>query len=736
MELSYFDYYKKHMNKVDDVLRFLTKYVNNLTGKNIQVKIGEQVCTDMVGNIYITIEKIIDYLEKGEDIKDAAIQLLSDILHEIAHWFYTDKKAWDDGVNKYDKSKQTIIHFLINALEDGRCEAHLMNDFYGCIYPILYTNNIIFQEKEKEDLSVLMSLLKNIISMSVNYKIKIDVDESIKLTQDKCIDLMKEKNIWILPNTEEIVKVADDMMIIIQEFLDNNQQQDSQGGASSNQTDNQNSSNNQSSQQNQPNSNQSSNNSDNQNSSSSEDSQNNQGSNDSSGKSSQNSTAGQQGQSSDSSSNGQSKEGSNTTKNNQSKQTQPNGSASASASNGDEGKENQGQQNKSNSDNSSQESKPSSSEKSNNSLSEKEKEQLKSFVKNYNETAPGKDSGYQEEVNRDDHIDFSQISTQLEINLDQIKMEELDDLVTKYEEPIDYVYTSETPKGNFKNKNENKSPIAIIPDLKNLPNQFSTHVGIPVALVNLQVNAVHQAIYEQNKAAMTTDIEELLFILRNILKRKQENDSESMYTGYIDPLKLNNIAFDNLDIFRLFESFSNDIKNSIFISVDLSGSMLPRQKYVIKSLILLHEVLKQLKVKHSIWGFNTNSMAVCHYPLIPFDSCFDDETSSKIAAIHTNGANRDGLSIRVFNEYIKENNQNPLYITITDGNPNHYQYSGDHAIEDTKQAIEELSLPTIAICIGDKENMNISKVYDNAIECSEVYEMPNLLQEFLIDIMN
>lgn len=677
------DFIRKNIEKVDDLLSFATKYVSNVFNRDIKVKIGPAIATDLVGNIYLTIDIVQQYLEKNT-FKNAAVELLSAIMHELSHWMITSKEDWDNGILKYNNvNLQKLSQILINSLEDGRCEAYLMNEYYGTIYPIMYSNNETFKKMNVEGKSPLDILIINILSMSVNYKVKItDVPKEIQPLQEQILNIIQEKNIWTLPSTAAIVEVSDIILEkIVDFFKDDNQQDDNQNDQS---------------QQNQQNGD--------------GDSQNN-------------------GQSNNSSSN------QNNTENKEDK-SQPNGQSSGSQNNSE------GDSNESDND-----SKGNYKSKNNSdggksleqALNDMDFEALKELFQNYHEEAPGRNQGpSQPEKNVDDYIDFSSIANDIEINLDDIHIEELEALSEKYDkepEELSYEYDKNSSNKSKSLDYSDNSKTNIVPNLKDLPSQYSDHKGVNVRIINLKTNALHREIYEKNKYSLETEIGELLLLLRNLLEQKIENQSEAQLSGYIDTDKIKNIVFENYDIFKEYEGLSDEYKNSFFIGVDLSASMLSRKKYMIKSLIILHEVLRELGIPHSIWGFNTQGRDVCHYPLITFDNWDDENASYTLAAIDTTGANRDGLSLRVFNQYIKESGFNPLYINITDGNPNHYNYSGDLAIQDTKIALEDMELPSIAICIGEKENINISEVYDNAIECEEIYQLPDLLHEFLLDVI-
>lgn len=645
---NYFESFRENAETIDDVLAFLNGYMANLSpNREIKVKIGNSIATDLIGNIYLTAECICDFLDKSHTVKDASLKLLGHVLHEFMHWVFTDKTAWDNGVNRYESPREKqLMQYLINSIEDGRGESAFMNKYYGAIYPMLYSNNAISKSRENIELSGLEAVLYNIITLSVSYTIKdFDLEKKYQNLQDEIIRLMQDKDIWSLSSTQLAADVADEIFALILNTLDDEDEKDNQQG-------------------------------------------------------------------------------------NQSSDGEGNGEQNQDPSSEQDSQQNEKQGNSSNKSNSGQSS-PSE-------LDQIDFDKLKEAFKNYKDKdSPGRDKGYEEHVNHDDYIDFSNIVNELsEIVEDDVKIPELEALAKKYDNEQKYSYTESTSNSSdVKEKVDNQ--LVNIPDLSNLPDENSKHSHIKMKNIIPTVSTFAYEVYEKNKLSLETDIEELLLLLRNILKKKVENQTEEVvYSGSLDQDKLLNIALNKLDIFEVINDISNNIDNSIFIAVDLSGSMIPRQKHMTKSLIILHEVLKSLGVKHAIWGFNTFGKEVHHHPFITFDNCFDDNASYNLGDLKTYGENRDGYSIRFFQHYIRERGQNPLYITMTDGNPNHTRYRGKSAIADTKNALENMDLPTVAFCIGDKENMNIQSIYDNAIECQNVHELPELLHEFLLDIMH
>lgn len=184
---------------------------------------------------------------------------------------------------------------------------------------------------------------------------------------------------------------------------------------------------------------------------------------------------------------------------------------------------------------------------------------------------------------------------------------------------------------------------------------------------------------------------------------------------------------------------------AILLLVDCSGSMEHDEKYLTarKTSIVLHEILRQTNIKHSIIGFTADRKSI----LLPHDSkkktysvnhiiykTFQNNSIAfNLSKIKPYSNNRDGNTIRICKEYFKGITEKKVLIVISDGNPNAYGgYEDKYAIDDTVQSQRELKKHGIKIInIGIGDSYNIPLDYANKIKV----DSPNDLTKKLLVVL-
>ncbi|MGF9891808.1 hypothetical protein ABEX78_24400 [Priestia megaterium] len=265
--------------------------------------------------------------------------------------------------------------------------------------------------------------------------------------------------------------------------------------------------------------------------------------------------------------------------------------------------------------------------------------------------------------------------------------------------------------------------------------------------------------YESLKTNLKRPILQTTFKLEQIKQTKIEDWEYNQKSGSIDTDSLIRfVAFNELDIFKKQYPEDEQLAMDVMLLVDCSGSnsaevlnqknkeRLPRYKVNQMIALFLHEVLKDIEWRHSIWAFDsgdTENIA----PIIPFTGCFDKKEGLKIRSIGARNANRDGMHIRMAGKHLAghaETNRK-LLIVLSDGQPASHNYSGVTAMSDVYKAtqeLKELGVKTIGIFSGDevenryferKDNNGVG-MYENAIFLNNdsIYEFPDKIYSLLI----
>ena len=121
--------------------------------------------------------------------------------------------------------------------------------------------------------------------------------------------------------------------------------------------------------------------------------------------------------------------------------------------------------------------------------------------------------------------------------------------------------------------------------------------------------------------------------------------------------------------------------------------MFDKMEETIKGVVLFHETLKALNVKHEILAFNEDAFdsddrkqpniidEIVHY-----DRSIMEKV--RIMSLHPQDDNRDGVAIRIASErLLRRSHQQRFLIIFSDGEPSAYNYAQD-GILDTYEAVE------------------------------------------------
>jgi nitric oxide reductase activation protein len=149
-------------------------------------------------------------------------------------------------------------------------------------------------------------------------------------------------------------------------------------------------------------------------------------------------------------------------------------------------------------------------------------------------------------------------------------------------------------------------------------------------------------------------------------------------------------------VFFKKDSQSKEIDAVFTLLVDCSASMHDKMDATKKGIILFHEVLKKLRIPHSITGFweDANQVKDDYQPnyfhlIKDFQHSIYSKSGAEIMQLEPQEDNRDGFSIRVATEEMhKRTEKNKFLLIFSDGEPAAADYD-QNGIVDTKEAVLE-----------------------------------------------
>jgi hypothetical protein len=228
-----------------------------------------------------------------------------------------------------------------------------------------------------------------------------------------------------------------------------------------------------------------------------------------------------------------------------------------------------------------------------------------------------------------------------------------------------------------------------------------------------------------------------------------QNDSylTGLKTGKIDIKRMCRIVTNNDS--RIFKKRNEKTFGNIafLLMVDSSGSMYYEEKYLKarKTAIILHEILRQTNIKHSIIGFSADCKSIflprpksndkqkCFSVNHIVYKTFENNTIAyNLSEIQYYGNNRDGNTLRIAREYFKGITEKKVLIVISDGQPNAYGYGERDAIKDTIESQRELKKHGIKIInIGIGNDYQLPVEYLNKIKIDKPVDLTKKLLTIL-----
>ncbi|MDU9693535.1 hypothetical protein O0Q50_20370 [Priestia aryabhattai] len=316
-----------------------------------------------------------------------------------------------------------------------------------------------------------------------------------------------------------------------------------------------------------------------------------------------------------------------------------------------------------------------------------------------------------------------------------------------------YLNTSTNERLESQIEKEEKEIAELIKDLPPLHSRRRVNIRKPIEIDKYSIGH-----YESLKNDLRLPILRTTSKLERIKQTKIEDWEYNQKSGSLDTDALTRfIAFDEINIFKKQYPDDERLAMDVMLLVDCSGSnsvevlnqknkeRLPRYKVNQMIALFLHEVLKSIGWRHSIWAFDsgdTENIA----PIVPFTGCFDKKEGLKIRSIGARNANRDGMHIRMAGKHLAGHAETDrkLLIVLSDGQPASRNYSGVAAMSDVynaTQELKELGVKTIGIFSGDEvENRYFERkdnkgagMYESVIFLNNdsIYEFPDKLYSLL-----
>lgn len=229
-------------------------------------------------------------------------------------------------------------------------------------------------------------------------------------------------------------------------------------------------------------------------------------------------------------------------------------------------------------------------------------------------------------------------------------------------------------------------------------------------------------------------VQSLVKVVKRIIKKKNlTGERRGVYCG--KSLDTSNLYRPDLKIFKDRKQPKKEISLALSVLIDESGSMSgQRCRSARNASIVLAEMCEQLNVPYEVFGHTALSGRVYLNNYKNFDSLKKDD-KYRLAQVDASFSNRDGAAILYVSERLKQREeQNKLFIIISDGEPADIGYYGDEAKSDLKYIHSQLissGVDLIAAAIGSDKEV-IHQIYGQSfLDVTNLETMPEIFARIL-----
>lgn len=201
--------------------------------------------------------------------------------------------------------------------------------------------------------------------------------------------------------------------------------------------------------------------------------------------------------------------------------------------------------------------------------------------------------------------------------------------------------------------------------------------------------------YQHSKNDVQFEIKDLIQIIKKTIDREHQDKRHNLTKGRLQKDLSNWFIDDQYKLFYKKQDLSKTFDATFTLLVDASASMHDKMDETIKGVVLFHETLKSLNIKHEILAFNEDAFEADDREqpniideIINYNYSIFEKEGPRIMSLEPQDDNRDGVAIRIASErLLQRSHQQRFLIVFSDGEPSAFNYSQDGII-DTYEAVE------------------------------------------------
>lgn len=216
--------------------------------------------------------------------------------------------------------------------------------------------------------------------------------------------------------------------------------------------------------------------------------------------------------------------------------------------------------------------------------------------------------------------------------------------------------------------------------------------------------------YKEAVDSVQFEIKDLTSIIQKSMNHQYSDLRENLTKGRLQKNLLNWFIDDQYKLFFKKDAFSRKLDATFTLLVDASASMHDKMEETKKGVVLFHETLKNLDIKHEILGFSEDAFDSDKQnqpntieELILYNESTLKQNDARIMTLEPQDDNRDGVALRVATQHLLQRSEAQKFLIVfSDGEPSAFDYAEDGII-DTHEAVIE----------ADKQGISVFNVFLN-----------------------
>ncbi|MGK0554052.1 vWA domain-containing protein [Macrococcus capreoli] len=283
-------------------------------------------------------------------------------------------------------------------------------------------------------------------------------------------------------------------------------------------------------------------------------------------------------------------------------------------------------------------------------------------------------------------------------------------------------------------------------------NDISDIVGEENAFTQLiwkdtEQNEQSLMIYQQYKEEVLKEIKTLVNVINKSVDHEVSAKRQGLSKGKLNRNLTQWFVDDRKRIFYKEDQKSYQLDATFSLLIDASFSMEDKLEETKKGIVLFHETLLQLAIKHEILAFSEDGFEADKKlqpnileQIITYQNSLLQQYSPNVVSYKTGEDNRDGLAIRVAGHMLKQRTEKQKFLIVfSDGEPSAFDYEANGII-DTHDAVVALRKENIFVIniflsqtrIDDNTRATIKNIYnDYCIFVEGVEKLPSVIQPLL-----